>query len=308
MGSVPEYTRRALGAALLSPGAANELCSLVDFPQFYGQTFYVSSVNGNDGNDGMIPDQPFATIDYAIGRCTPNKGDRIFAMPGHVETITGDIDVDVAGISIIGVGNGENRPVITFGTDTAAKIDVDAADCRIANLVLKNDIDSQAIVIDVDGAGVTLESLELLEGTAKQFLIGIDLAEDRATVRNCYIKSVAAGANSGIKVSAAKDRIAIIDNEIFGDFSDACIHNPTGNVATRLRIEKNVLANLQTDDHAIELVSACTGVINGNIANSTLAAIATQTAIDPGACYCNQNFGSDGVGDVGGVAQPIADA
>ena len=79
-------------------------------------------------------------------------------------------------------------------------------------------------------------------------------------------------------------------------------------MATTLRIQNNILTNLQSGDHAIELVSACTGVIAYNVGNSTLAAAATRTAIDPGSCYCIENYGSDGVGDVNGVLNPAADA
>jgi hypothetical protein len=302
-------TRQALAVGLASEEAASEIARTLNSLVTTGKILYVHYGTGKDGaGAGLFPEAPFKTIDYAIGQCTANKGDVIIAMPGHAESVAADIDVDVAGITIIGAGVGESRPVVTFITETAAKIDVDAANCRIANLVLKNDIDSQVVVVDVDGAGTVLEDLELLEGSSKQFLIGIDIAADRTVVRRCYIKSVAVGANSGIKISAANDRISLVENEVFGDFADACIHNPTSAVATRLNISKNVLTNLQTGDHAIELVSACTGVINFNIGNSTLAAAGTRTAIDPGSCYCCENYGSDAVGDVNGVLNPAADA
>lgn len=297
-----------LVTALNNREAARELVSLLNLAQPTGKTIYVNSVTGSNTSNGRTPGKPVATIDYAIGLCTANVGDRIIVLPGHAESCAVDIDVDVAGISIIGLGVGETRPVITFITSDAAKIDVDAANCLITNLVLKNDIDSQVVVVDVDGAGTVLDSLELLEGTSKQFLIGIDLAEDRCVVRDCYIKSVAAGANSGIKVSAAKDRITIKNCEVFGDFADAAIHNPTSAVATRLNISDNVLTNLQSGDHAIELVSACTGVINRNIVNSTLAAAGGATAIDGGACYMNLNYGVDATADVQGILNPVADS
>jgi hypothetical protein len=295
--------RSAVGA-----GPASEIARELMYPQFFGTTIYVDSVTGSNSYNGLTPGQPVATIDYAIGLCTANKGDRILVFPGHAESCATDIDLDVAGVSIIGHGNGENRPVVTFITSTAAKLDIDAANCRVSNIVFKNDIDSQVIVIDIDGAGTVVENCELLEGSSKQFLIGIDIGADRCIVRGNYIKSVAVGADSGIKISAAVDRTTIVGNEVFGDFADAAIHNPTSAVATRCNISDNVLTNLQSGDHAIELVSACTGVINRNIVNSTLAAIATMTAIDPGSCYCNENYGSDGVGDVSGVKNPVADS
>lgn len=290
------------------PGGAY---TFTDESKSTGVKYWVHSGTGQDiAGDGRNPDEPYATIDFAIGQCAANQNDVIYVMPGHAETIAADasdIAVDVAGVSIIGLGNGENRPVITF-THTGATVAVSAADCTIKNLVFKNDVDNQTAVVTITGAGCTLENCEFLEGSSKQYLIGVDVGAGRATVKGCYFKSVAAGANSAIKISAAVDRVNLVENEVFGDFADACIHNPTGNVATRLKIQNNILTNLQSGDHAIELVSACTGVIAYNVVNSSLAAAATRTALDPGSCYCIENYGSDGVGDVNGVLNPAADA
>lgn len=311
MPKLSKITRERLVRALKDQGSAyREVLNALEGRLTTGNTYFVHSGTGSSGNSGLTQYEALATIDQAINKCTANKGDVILVMPGHAETVSaaGGIDADVAGITILGLGNGENRPVITFATSTAADIDIDAANIRIANLVFKNDIDDQAIVVDVNAAGFTLEDCEFLEGSAKQFLIGVDIGEDRCTIRRCYFKSVAAGANSAIKISAAKDRITIEDCEVFGDFADACIHNPTATVATRLSIRNNILTNLQSGDHAIELVSACTGVIFRNVVNSSLAAVGTKTSIDPGSCYCIENYGSDGVGDVSGVINPALDA
>ena len=99
-----------------------------------GEIFYVdgSSVLGaNQGSGGANTGkgtykQPFATIDYAIGRCTADRGDIIVVMPGHTEDITaaGGIDIDVDGVSIIGVGRGDVQPRIDFN-NAAASVDRD---------------------------------------------------------------------------------------------------------------------------------------------------------------------------------------
>jgi hypothetical protein len=278
-----------------------------------GEKFWVHSETGTDrAGDGRNPDKPFATIDFAVGQCTANQGDVIYVMPGHAETLAADasdIAVDVAGVSIIGLGNSQNRPVITF-THTGATVAVSAANCRVANLVFQNDVDSQTAVVTVTGAGCSIENCTFLEGSSKQYLLGVlvSTGASRATVCNCIFRSVAAGANAAIRIGAAVDRCVIEGCDVYGDFSDACIHNPTGNVATTMRIQNNILTNLQSGDHAIELVSACTGVIAYNVVNSSLAAAATRTSVDPGSCYCIENYGSDGVGDVNGVLNPAADS
>ena len=88
-----------------------------------GQIFYVNNSAvlpvgakaGSDSNAGTRL-QPFSTIDYAIGKCTANRGDIIFVMPGHSETITAAsaIDLDVAGVRLIGLGHGAKMAEIEY--------------------------------------------------------------------------------------------------------------------------------------------------------------------------------------------------
>src|SRR3990170_2889471 len=102
-----------------------------------GQVYWVSNattsllpgqVGGSDGNPGSFS-APFSTLDYAIGRCTAGRGDIIFIKPGHAETITSatTIALDVAGVAIVGLGNGSARPTFTFTTANTATIGVSAA-------------------------------------------------------------------------------------------------------------------------------------------------------------------------------------
>src|SRR5512139_4050842 len=83
-----------------------------------GNIWYVNYNHANAADttaNGQDPVYPFKTIDYAIGQCTASNGDIIYVMPGHTEDIiaAGSITVDVAGVSIVGLGNGTNRPLIT---------------------------------------------------------------------------------------------------------------------------------------------------------------------------------------------------
>src|SRR3990167_2616461 len=80
-----------------------------------GNVFFVdsgASLAVDDTAHGDSPERPFATLDYAVGQCTASNGDIIYVMPGHAETISADsgVDVDVAGVTIIGVGRGASRP------------------------------------------------------------------------------------------------------------------------------------------------------------------------------------------------------
>lgn len=105
-------------------------------PVTTGTYYFVDSATGSNANDGKDPDHPVATIDYAIGLCTANKGDVIVVMPNHAETIStaGGIDADVEGITIVGLGHGQNVPKVTISGSSAADIDIDADSVTFDNL------------------------------------------------------------------------------------------------------------------------------------------------------------------------------
>jgi len=112
-----------------------------------GNVWFVDSGAGNAVDDvlsnGKTKDNPFATIDYAIGQCTANNGDVIYVMPGHQENVSssGSIVPDVAGISIIGLGSGDDRPELTYivGTSNSSgftsSIHVTGAGTKISNII-----------------------------------------------------------------------------------------------------------------------------------------------------------------------------
>ena len=115
------------------------LFAVVDNTQTTGNIWFVDSGSANASDAagyGQNPDAPFATIDYAIGNCTASNGDWIMVMPGHAESVSSAayINADVAGVRIIGLGTGRNRPVLTW-TAAAGEIKVNAADVTFENMV-----------------------------------------------------------------------------------------------------------------------------------------------------------------------------
>ena len=130
-----------------------------------GKTFYVNNsttaaelqpygIGGSDGNHGETPERPFSTIDKAINSCAAGRGDTIYVLPGHAETVTTATDIvpDVSHINIIGLGKGEKRPIITFATNTTANIPVSGANTRISNMVFKVNVASSAQNLRLKGS------------------------------------------------------------------------------------------------------------------------------------------------------------
>jgi hypothetical protein len=100
----------------------------------FGNVFYVLSTVGSDSNTGLDNTSPKATLESAINACTANNGDIIFVLPGHTEAVTStSTNLDVAGVTIIGLGSGSMKPVFTFGA-TSSRFNVTAANCTIQNI------------------------------------------------------------------------------------------------------------------------------------------------------------------------------
>ena len=135
-----------------------------------GNVFYVDSNTGSSTNPGTTINLPLATIDQAINKCTASNFDVIYVLPGHAETITGaaGIDADVIGISVIGLGSGSLKPTITLGSSTSADIDIDAANVTFQNLRFVSNINSLAVVLDVNDEYFTCIDCDFVSSSTKE--------------------------------------------------------------------------------------------------------------------------------------------
>lgn len=107
-----------------------------------GQVFWVyngtailpGQRGGSDANKGTF-NSPFATLAYAVTQCVANRGDIIVIKPGHTETVSSAtaLPLNVAGVAIIGLGNGSSRPKFTLDTANTATIAVSADNIAIQN-------------------------------------------------------------------------------------------------------------------------------------------------------------------------------
>ena len=260
-----------------------------------GNIFFVDSVTGSSGNSGLTIGSPLATIDQAINKCTANKGDIIYVMPNHAETL-GDnktsLVPDVAGISIIGIGNGSDMPTIT-GSGTSSEIEISAANITFKNLRFEPGISAVLVGIDVNADYFTMEDCVMDYGTALfDWVDYVDIsAVDYAVIRNnrFIAQAATAGANTGIQLVDA-NYVTIEGNTFIGDFAEAPIWNIT-TACVGIMILHNFIYNDDTAnaDNGISLQAACTGLI---AYNSICALYATNcaTLIDPGSCGLIQNY------------------
>lgn len=222
-----------------------------------GNVFYVgSTVTGaeNTASRGKTPGTALATIDYAVGLCTASQGDIIIVLPGHIETITAaaGLDLDVAGITIIGSGEGRNKPKIIFTTAATADMDVDAANITLENFFIDcTGVDSLNAAIDVNAANFTLRKCEIeisdATGQCDIVLTADATGATRLVVEGCYFHG-AGDSTVGIAIDmVGGDDVMIRDNVFDGYFgTTGAIQNAT-TAGTNLNIIGNTIVNRTAD-------------------------------------------------------------
>lgn len=277
-----------------------------------GSTFFVdsgSSYRCDAANCGTY-DKPFATLDYAIGRTTANNGDIIFVAPGHTQSITAadGWDADVAGIRIVGLGEGNDRPSFTFA-DTDATVAIGAANVTVENFRFLAGISEVVTGISIEAAGdnFTLKNCEFPEPSTSTFefdkAIVLASGADRFIADHIIsYRSAATGATSFIDVVAGVvDRLTITNSVIVGEYSNAPIYSDQIN--TNVYIDNNIVANLTNGQFAVEFTAAATGAIR----NTALRTDAQATALDPGSLdFFNVTWCSDTTADAAEVPVLVA--
>lgn len=195
---------------------------LMSYP---GNIFWVDSNGGANGGKGTF-DRPFDSIDYAVGRCTANNGDIIVVKAGHVETVSAaaGLDLDVAGIAIVGLGSGSLRPTINFTTAVGADMDVDAADITMVNFLFTGGIDALTGPIDVNAADFALLNCEYRDVTGQATdVIVADANADRLLIDGYYHNGAAAAGGASAIVLVGMDNPTIRNFKIVGNFTAGAI-------------------------------------------------------------------------------------
>lgn len=276
-----------------------------------GAYIYVNSSTGSDSSGDGTASSPYATIDAAIGHATPNHNDYIFVMAGHAETITGAnaVDLDVAGVRVVGLGVGTNRPTITFGTNTTATVRMNAANTLFKNIRFKSNVDSLAKMLVMNTGDNYVEDCDFIGVSTKEVINAINITTtfDDFFIRRCRfiqptdVAGTNGGANTGAIYMVDSENVLIEDCEFRGGWETAFIHNKTTGAANLwVRRCYGVLSSVTSDAVPFVLPSGCTGgaedctFINVNEAATTEATL--SGAFPAGFFNSRTYFGNDGGG------------
>jgi len=275
-----------------------------------GQVFYVDSGVTTEGN-GTTWETAKDTIDEAIGLCTASRGDIIYVAQGHAETVASATGLvcDVAGVSIIGIGNGSLIPTITLGTATTAKISVTAANVRLSNLKIVSDLADVAEGIDPTATadGLIVDNCIFADGgAAKELVIAINVTADCDNIRlinNQFSSSATSNTTNAIVLAGGSDNSVIAGNSIYGTYTAGGILASAA-ASINLTVTDNIVGAIDAIAYAGN--ASTTGLFARNLLGANTTSIAAAlTGVD--AMYCWENYVTGALG-ASGIIYPAVDA
>ena len=292
-----------------------------------GRMFFVSSVTTSTvinwvqnmiRPDGEGTIRFHSTIQGAMNAAVAGRGDVIFVLPGHTETISSAsvITANKAGVSVIGLGYGTMRPTLTFTTAITANILVSAADVTFENMLfVANFADITSVFTVSTGPNLVVRNCEFRDTSAILNFITIVtttvsvVADGLTFERNKVMGLGTTAATTPIKVLGTHNRLVINDNYIslgvLNNVSAVLAHGAL--VVTNLEINRNKVFRLNTDTATGGLLvttssTTNTGMISDNYAQT--ADIAGLILVTAGCRYGMFNNLANGDVDASGFVLP----
>lgn len=302
-----------LGSVLNSGTLHAELVDILNLHDGPGNRYYVSSGSGNATNSGTSWNAALSTLDAAVNKCTPNNGDVILIAPDHAETLIADsgVDIDVAGVTVIGLGNGSSRPTFTFTTAVTADFKLAAAGVKVKNLLFKAGIDALTGPIEVSADDCAVIDCEYQDDATNNYetvdvlVTGGDNTADRLVVDRFVYRHE--GGTGGTQIQAVLN-IGVQDGVEIRNCFIAC-DGATGGIecgnSTHLHIHHNYIESTHANDVCITLGSTSTGLIHDNrlkIATDVQTTWITAT----NDCALFENYGVNADAETGGLIGTVS--
>lgn len=264
-----------------------------------------------------------ATIDAAVGYCTASRGDVILVAPGHTEALSSAtaLNLDVAGVTIVGLGEGSLRPTITLDTATTATIPVSAANVSVKNMILTaNFADIVSFFTLAAANDFTLDGCSF-KATATsmnaKYVVdtsAVTSAADGLTIKNCTWIEPDTATESMVKMDGDNYRVTLLNNFVqlgVKNNTPALMAIATGKSVFNGNIGFNKVYRLNTDTATGAILvstdqSDNSGLIYNNYAqHADTAAEILVTAASGFGVFENK---ASGVAGASGYTLPAADS
>lgn len=225
--------------------------------------YWVDSANGLDGNNGTYQ-LPLKTIGRAWALVSAN--DVIVLKPGHTDVVSSATAANggwnVAGVTVVGLGVGSQRPNITLDTANTSTITVSAANIAVQNVVFTANFLAIAKCFTITTAkGFTVDNCDFVDTSSVLNFLDIfstnataNAADKLQVTNNKFYLLATSGVVRLYAAGAATDHVTIQNN---------VWNTPSTNAAAVLALGANAHTNL---------------LVTGNLFNATNTA-ATATGV-----------------------------
>jgi len=176
--------------------------------------------------DGVV--RVYSTIQAAVNAAAANRGDIVLVAPNHIENFTRADTWATAGVQIIGMGNGETRPGLTYN-DAGATVNLRGNGIRVSNLYFLASTDSAttgipAVNMDTGFFGQRFDNnIFSVDANTDDFKTMIRLgAKESLIENNRFITGDTFGCAKAISiVGGDPDNSIIMNNYFWGNYDSA---------------------------------------------------------------------------------------
>lgn len=282
--------------------------SLAQIVGFVPTAVYYVHNSGATTNDGLTRNSPVSTLATALGKCTDSTGDCIVCLPGHAETLsatTQGIALSKSGVTIVGYGNGRNRPAFTCGAADIVGVLLSGNSNRLLNLRIigsTSQTSPGSYLLSVTGTDNIIEGCQFEHGGAGPLRACGMAGASRTTWKGCKWLGTAAGPDRGISINTASVD-SVFQNLLFQYISSTgldsgCIVGSAG-VATSGCLFENIVG-IGMDTLFIDINGSHASISVGDSIIRNCAGIATTGVtianfIDAGGNVLMGNWVSDAV-------------
>lgn len=263
---------------------------------------YLRSTGASNTDPPEIADRIVQTLAAALLQCRANYGDVIYVLPGHSESVT-TTPTFVAGVRIIGIGHGGNRPVFRW-TATTSQWAITVADVIFSGLRLRLEGANGVVKAIVSTAADTVFEgcdIEMASGATNKATIGIEVGAGatRFRITGCRFRGTAThNVTDGVKIVSAVDGVTIENCQMVfsATAANGLVHFTAAatNVVCRdldmYNTHTSSTATITFDDVAVDGICCrvFSAVMNNGTASSQGITFGTAATIQ-----CNQCFNCD---------------
>lgn len=264
----------------------------------------------------------FTTVKLAMAQCLASRGDVILVAPGHTETISNAtaLLLNVAGVTIVGLGNGSLRPTFTLDTATTANIPVTAANVTVKNCIfIANFADIVSCFTNNAGPEFAILNCEFRDTSA--ILNFLTIVTTTVTVNADGLKfngnrlkiTGITAATTPIKIAGTIDRVQINDNFITKAVlnNTSCLLAHGALVVTNLEMARNYVFSANTDSATGAFLITTSSTTNSGMVHDNYVQgldVAAALLVTAGSVYGMFNNLYDGDADASGFVLPAIGA